>query len=163
MAPSATPYVKSLQDELDWKLVDQLHGAVAQISGFCFETKKFCVTTQLIVLTFLLNFTGTKLDHSLFVASTAVPLCFWFLDSVAYYYQVELRGMMDAIRRRIQDRNQDSLISAGGTPFISAERTNKSRLNLVVSAAFNHSMWLYYILIGTVITLWRLFIDGVLV
>ena len=45
------PYTKSLQDELDWKLLDQLHGVVAQISSFCFETKKLCVTTEFIVLT----------------------------------------------------------------------------------------------------------------
>ena len=41
----AKPYTKTLQDELNWKLVDQLYGVVAQISGFCFEIKKFCVTT----------------------------------------------------------------------------------------------------------------------
>ena len=35
------PYVKTLEDELDWKLLDQLHTAVAQISNFCFEIKNF--------------------------------------------------------------------------------------------------------------------------
>jgi hypothetical protein len=51
------PYYKTLQDELDWKLLDQLYGVVAQISSFCFETKKFCVTTEFVVLTLMIKFT----------------------------------------------------------------------------------------------------------
>ena len=57
------PYTKTLQDELDWKLLDQLHSVVAQISGFCFDTKKFCVTTEFVVLTLIVKFTiGLRLS-----------------------------------------------------------------------------------------------------
>ena len=35
------PYQKSLIDEIDFKIIDQLHGAVSQISHFCFEIKNF--------------------------------------------------------------------------------------------------------------------------
>ena len=66
---NAEPYVKSLEDELDWKLLDQLHGAVSQISGFCFEIKKFCVTTTFIILTLLVKFTSDNLDQSLFITA----------------------------------------------------------------------------------------------
>ena len=38
-------YTKSLEAELDWSLLNPLHGVVSQTSNFCFETKKFCVTT----------------------------------------------------------------------------------------------------------------------
>ena len=55
------PYAKTLQDELDWKLLDQLHGAVAQISNFCFEIKKFCVTTLFVAMTLIIKFTSDKL------------------------------------------------------------------------------------------------------
>ena len=161
MPQTATTYVKSLEDELDWKLLDQLHAAVSQISGFCFETKKFCVTTQLIVVTFLLNFTKSKLDHSLFVAGTAVPVCFWFLDSVAYYYQVKIRGMMEAIRKRIQERNRDAIQTTGGTAIIAIERIDKSKWRLISAAAFNHSMWLYYLLTTVALLLWVLYTKGV--
>lgn len=104
------PYTKTLQDELDWKLLDQLHGAVAQISSFCFEIKKFCVTTLFIVLTLMAKFTSDKLDHSLFVAGLMIPLCFWFLDATGYFYQVKLRGTMQAIRTRLASQNDQKLI-----------------------------------------------------
>ena len=71
------PYTRSLDDELDWKLLDQLHDAVSQISGFCFETKKFCVTTEFVVLTLFAKFTHDRLDHSLFVVGIVLPLAFW--------------------------------------------------------------------------------------
>ena len=90
MSEKLEPYIKSLADELDWKLLDQLHNAVSQVSGFCFEIKKFCVITTFVVLTLLVKFTSDKLDHSLFVAGVLIPLCFWFLDSTGYYYQVKL-------------------------------------------------------------------------
>src|SRR5258708_29521344 len=89
MAIDPQPYEKTLEDELDWKLLDQLYGVVSQISSFCFETKKLCVTTEFVVLTLLAKFTTDKLDHSLFVTAMVVPLCFWFLDAVVYYYQVK--------------------------------------------------------------------------
>jgi hypothetical protein len=88
--PKLSVYTRSLDDELDWKLIDQLYGIVSQISGFCFETKKFCVTTEFVVLAFLAKFTVNKLDHSLFVSGLVILLCFWILDSVAYFYQVKI-------------------------------------------------------------------------
>ena len=70
----AKPYTKTLQDELDWKLLDQLSGVVSQISSFCFETKKFCVTTLFVVMTLMVKFTSDKLDDSIFVAGLLIPL-----------------------------------------------------------------------------------------
>lgn len=81
MSGETGAYTKTFEDELDWKLFDQLHGVVSQISSFCFETKKFCVTTAFVVLTLMINFTGDKLDHSLFVTGLVIPLCFWFLSN----------------------------------------------------------------------------------
>src|SRR5262245_5614196 len=117
MSVDATPYTKTFEDELDWKLFDQLHGVVSQISSFCFETKKFCVTTEFVVLTLMFKFTADKLDHSLFVAGLVIPLSFWFLDAVGYYYQVKLRGMMESIRVRLGDRNSRQIVGIGGAPI----------------------------------------------
>ena len=97
--PDPKPYTKSLQDELDWKLLDQLYGVVAQISSFCFEIKKFCVTTLFVVMTLMIKFTSDKLDHSIFVAGLLIPICFWFLDATGYFYQVKLRGTMESSRQ----------------------------------------------------------------
>jgi hypothetical protein len=152
------PYAKTLQDELDWKLLDQLYGVVAQISSFCFETKKFCVTTEFVVLTLMVKFTNDTLDHSIFVAALVIPLCFWFLDATGYFYQVKLRGTMESIRQRLAAREGSTLVTAQGEKVISPERISHSALQRVLEAAFNHSMWLYAVLVGAAVIVWALFI-----
>ncbi len=156
------PYVKSLDDELDWKLLDQLYGVVVQMSNFCFEIKKFCVTTQFIVITLLVKFTGDKLDHSLFVAGLAIPIAFWFLDSVAYYYQVKLRGTMEAIRTQIKKRSEGKIITPGSNVVITSERVGRTPILGILTAAFNHSMWMYVLMLVLDLGIWRLFALGVL-
>jgi hypothetical protein len=160
MPNDVTPYTKSFEDELDWKLLDQLERVVSQISSFCFETKKFCVTTQFVVLAFFAKFTDDKLDHSLFLTGAVIPGCFWFLDAVAYYYQVKIRGTMESIRQRLKSRNSQRLVATGGAPIIEAERTQRSWYQRAFDAFFNHSMWLYVLLIAIDGTLWLLFVVG---
>jgi hypothetical protein len=153
------PYTKTFQDELDWKLLDQLYGVVAQISSFCFETKKFCVTTEFVVLTLMAKFTEDQLDHSIFVAALVISVCFWFLDATAYFYQVKLRGMMESIRQQISSRELVSLVTAGGTRIIAPERANAPRYRRILDAAINHSMWLYAVLITVDLIAWMLFVT----
>jgi hypothetical protein len=137
-----------------------LYGVVSQISNFCFETKKFCVTTEFVVLTLLAKFTGDKLDNALFVAGLAIPVCFWFLDAVAYHYQVAIRGAMEAIRGRIKSRNGNQLVGAAGQPVIAPERIARRRWLRVVDSGFNHSMWLYALLVAADLVVWTLFANG---
>ena len=152
------PYTKTLQDELDWKLLDQLYGVVAQISNFCFETKKFCVTTEFVVLTLMVKFTKDQLDHSIFVTALIISICFWFLDATAYFYQVKLRGMMESIRRQISSRGFLSLVTVG-TGAIAPERANAPRFRRVIDSAINHSMWLYALLVAVDLIAWILFVT----
>lgn len=154
------PYTKSLQDELDWKLMDQLHGAVTQISSFCFEIKKFCVTTLFVVMTLLVKFTSDKLDHSIFVAGLIIPVCFWFLDATGYFYQVKLRGTMESIRKRLASPYKKSRPSVKDTPVIAPSRSSASVPMRVFKAGFNHSMWLYLFLVLIDGILWKMFIAG---
>jgi len=154
------PYTKTLQDELDWKLLDQLSGVVSQISSFCFETKKFCVTTLFVVLTLMAKFTSDKLDNSIFVAGLCIPLCFWFLDSTGYFYQVKLRGTMEQIRLRLASTDERPLVTANGASVIAKDRVSISNSRRVVDAAINHSMWLYAVLVVADISVWLLFWAG---
>lgn len=154
------PYTKTLQDELDWKLLDQLYGVVAQISSFCFETKKFCVTTEFVVLTLVVKFTKDRLDHSIFAAALVIPLCFWFLDATGYFYQVKLRGTMESIRQRIAARDLPPLIGVDGTHVIAPERATAPNHRRVIDSAFNHSMWLYAVLSMGDLAVWTLFLVG---
>lgn len=156
----AKPYTKTLQDELDWKLLDQLSGVVSQISSFCFETKKFCVTTLFVVMTLMVKFTSDKLDHSIFVAGLLIPLCFWFLDSTGYFYQVKLRGTMEQIRSRLAARDLRPLLAADGTGIIAKDRVNIPNYRKVLDAALNHSMWLYAVLVVANLAVWALFSIG---
>jgi hypothetical protein len=161
--PTLPAYTRSLDDELDWKLIDQLYGIVSQISGFCFETKKFCVTTEFVVLAFLAKFTANKPDHSIFVAGLAIPLCFWLLDSVAYFYQVKIRGAMESIRERIKERNKQRIVDTGGAPVIARDRIQRALFRRVFDAAINPSMLLYAFLAVIDLCTWRLFVVGTIV
>lgn len=154
------PYIKSLDDELDWKLIDQLHLAVLQISGFCFEAKKLCASIVFIVITVIATFTSEKLDHAVFVAGAIIPLFFWFLDAVGYYYQVKLRASMESMRKNISARNSSKEIITGSKPFISKERADASAPSKVISSFFNHSMWLYGVMIGSDLVIWIMFCLG---
>jgi len=154
------PYTKTLQDELDWKLLDQLHGAVAQISSFCFEIKKFCVTTLFVVLTLMAKFTLDKLDHSIFVAGLLIPLCFWFLDATGYFYQVKLRGTMQAIRTRLAVQNDLKIIINSVGQIIEPSRLSAPAYRRIFAAGFNHSMWLYILLVVINISIWLLYLGG---
>lgn len=153
------PYTKSLQDELDWKLLDQLYGVVSQISNFCFETKKFCLTTEFVVLAFMAKFTKDTLDHSIFIAGLVIPLCFWFLDAVAYFYQVKLRGTMEVIRHRLAREPGTTILVAG---VIAPERATSPWMRRIFGAFLNHSMWLYAVLIVADLAVWYLYGAGVI-
>ena len=160
MSDNSKPYTKTLADELDWKLLDQLHSAVSQISGFCFEIKKYCVTTTFIVLTLLVKFTSNELDNSLFVAGALIPLCFWFLDSIGYYYQVKLRGTMEVIRCNIKERADINIITNSVEKVISQKRVDKPWYLKVKDSFLNNSMWLYVFMIVIDISVWKLYEMG---
>lgn len=163
--PTATDgmseYTKTFDDELDWNLLDQLHKVVLQISTFCFRTKQICLTVLIAVAGLLVKFTGDKLDTSVFVAGLVIPLCFWFLDSVAYYYQVKIRGMMDNIRERLRERNTEQLVQGiTHERVIDNRRVDQPQYRKILGAFFNHSMWMYCILIVIDTVLWFLFARG---
>jgi hypothetical protein len=153
------PYTKTFQDELDFKLLDQFHAVVLQLSGFCFETKKFCVTTEFIVLPLIAKFTKDELDSSIFIAALLIPICFWVLDSVAYFYQVKLRGIMKEIHNRLslKENNNQLVIS---DCVIENRRVESSTSEKIINSLFNHSMWLYAFMIFIDAVVSILFVIG---
>ncbi len=156
-------FQKSLIDEIDFKVVDQIHGAVLQISSFCFEIKKLCVATLFIALTFIIKFTGDNLDSVIFKSSYCMILSFWFLDSVAYYYQVKLRGKMQSKFEEILDRdNGKKLTNHNGESIINKKRIEGSLGSRIFKAGINHSMWLYLLLMIISAGSHALFINGLL-
>lgn len=154
-------YEKTLEDELDWNLLNQLHNVVLQLSNFTYHTKQICLTVEIGITGLLFNLTGNKLDVSVFIASLIIALSFWFLDSVAYYYQVKIRSGMTQIQEKIRARNKEKIIYSGDFKrIIEEERITRSQLRKFFDAFFNNSMWFYYLLVGIILILWYLFIAG---
>ena len=108
----------------------------------------------------MVKFTSDKLDHSLFVAGVLIPICFWFLDATGYFYQVKLRGTMESIRQRLASRDAQPLIAANGAVVITPSRASAPTPQRIVNAGFNHSMWLYALLVIADIGVWLLFLAG---
>lgn len=155
-----TEYIRTVEDELDWSLLNQLHSAVLQMGTFCFRTKQVCLTVLVGVVGLITALTSDKLDASIFVAGLLIPICFWFLDSIAYYYQVKLRGVMDGIRDRIQSRNSNDQLRGPNSEVIENSRTSRSPAQRVKDAFFNHSMWIYYLIILVDCILWVAYSYG---
>lgn len=153
-------YERSIEDDLDWSLLDQLHSVVLQIGTFCFRTKQVCLTVLTAVVALIATFTDDTLDHSIFVAAVVIPICFWLLDSIAYFYQVKIRGMMDGIRDRIHNRHAAGVLRGPDLEVISNDRTDRRIALRLWDALFNHSMWLYPVLIIVDLFLWRAFSSG---
>lgn len=72
-------YTRTVEDELDWSLLNQLHAVVLQIGTFCFRTKQVCLTVLVGVVGLITALTSDKLDTSIFVAGLLIPTCFWLL------------------------------------------------------------------------------------
>ena len=155
-------YKRSFEDELDWNLLDQIHKVVLQISSFCFRTKQICLTVDIAVIGILIKLTENKLDTSIFVSGFVIPALFWFLDSIAYFYQVKLRGIMDSIRERLKERNAENLILDNTNSVIAKERISKPLKIHILYSLFNHSMWFYFFLVTTDIVIWVLWKKGVI-
>ena len=141
-------YERSFDDEIDWQLLTQLHSVVLQISSFCFRTKQICLTLDVAVAGILFRITDNKLDESIFVAGLIIPIGFWFLDAVAYFYQVKIRGVMESIRSQLRQRNEgNALVGINHAPVIEADRAEGTWFRRAAKAGFNHSMWFYALLV----------------
>ncbi len=135
-------YKRSCEDELDWASVDQLHEATLQISKSCFEFKKICVGLIGAALAVLVKLTDNHIDHSYFVIPLLICFGFWVADFSAYYFQRRTRNAMNQKLHAIALRN-----SINNYPNVDLEVT-------WLSAAFNHSMALYFSLAALGIIGW---------
>jgi len=144
----------NIKDQIDWKVVDQLHAATLEFSRNCSNLKKICITLLIASCTLLAKFNNNSLDLSFFVAGFVIPLFFWGLDSTSYFYQEKLREIINRKLNDIKRRNgTDSITTAEGIT-LELERTQESRLSRSI---FNYSMLLYYVLIGLDLALFGAF------
>jgi hypothetical protein len=141
-----------LRDELDKVSIDQLHKAVLQISGNCFEIKKLCVTVLISAATLVAIFTNKKLDLAFFVGSLIGVSFFWLLDAQNYYYQEKLRTRMKELGEGIASRHLPHLSVDGIGMPLSEKREERSTRERVAASLLNYSM-IFYLLLAVVIAL----------
>lgn len=131
-------------DEIDWKIVDQLHDATLKISNDCFEYKKLCVAVVAGVIALMVRFGSADNLQFVFAVCGLVCIGFWFSDATAYFYQRSLRRTMTLKLNKIAVRN-------GAETEVNLEPPTMR------SAIFNRSMALYFVLISVIFVLWLAF------
>ena len=119
-------YKKSLEDEIDWKIIDQLHAATLNFSTTSLELKKLFFVLVGIAVPTLVKLAGDKLDLSLFVTIYLLSLTFWLLDSFTYFYQEKLREKMDNHFTQIRTRNVETIENPDYT--LENNRTSSGRI-----------------------------------
>lgn len=140
---------KSLGTELLKEEIEQLHSAILKISDSCFEYKKLCVALVGLLLPILLKLTSDKLDYSFFLVGLGLVLGFWFADANAYFYQKNLRVLMDGIKNRLGD---------GQVGWLELPIKKASKKD----SFFNYSMTLYAYLFMFIIISMLLFHYGLI-
>lgn len=135
-------YEKSLEDEIDWKVIDQLHAATNFFASTSTELKKIFFTLIVIAIPTLIKLSGDKIDRALFISIYILTFLFWILDSYTYFYQDKLREKMNLLFNDIKNRNKTENMQGNNEEEVTIEinRTSKNRLK---RSLFNYSMSLY--------------------
>ncbi|MGD1890561.1 MAG: hypothetical protein ACFB15_08185 [Cyclobacteriaceae bacterium] len=59
-------YKQNLDDEIDWKIIEQLHSATSRFSSASIELKKMYLILMGILIPSIIKLSGNSLDFSLF-------------------------------------------------------------------------------------------------
>lgn len=137
-------YKKTLADEIDWKIIDQLHNVTLNFSSKSLEIKRIFVIFIGILVPVALQLSKNTLSWALFSSLYVVIISFWLVDSYTYYYQEKLRGLMNKKFESISLRNGTSDTKDF---VIDPKRVKKKGLKSLVKSMFNFSHLLYYIMI----------------
>lgn len=149
-------YEKGLADEIDWKILDQLESVVSKTSTNCFELKKLCITMLSIILPFIAKFAKNNIYDLLLITGLLIPFFFWLLDATNYYYQRKIRILMEDIVERINKRN-DTGKHKDIKYYIIHKIENETGPWKIARVLFNHSMWLYFIIMGLDSLIWIIY------
>lgn len=136
-------YKKSLEDEIDWKIIDQLHTATLNFSSTSLELKKIFFILIGIAVPSLIKLANNKLDTSLFITIYLLAMTFYFLDSFTYYYQEKLREKMDKHFSKIKRRNIEILIVVEKKEDDFTLENNRTSTDRVKRSLINPSVRLY--------------------
>lgn len=143
---------KNIENEIDWKIIDQLHNATNNFSKNYLEIKKLLFVVIGISTPLIINLCNNKLDRSLFISLYLFIVSFWLFDSYSYYYQEKLRAKMNDRFKNINARNNDvNSVEASEEEFtLQKNRTNKKR---ILRSLFNMSHLVFYGILFLLVTL----------
>jgi hypothetical protein len=139
-------YKRTLDDEIDWKIIDQLHSATVNFSLTSLEIKKLFIVLIGIAVPALIKLAGDKLDFSLFITLYLLIFTFWFLDGFTYFYQEKLREQMNWHITKIKNRNDKNLkLTKTIKPSFTLE-AHRTKENRFLRSISNPSVKLYFIM-----------------
>ena len=144
-------YKKTFEDEVDWKIIDQLHNATNRFSSSSLELKKIYFVLLGIVAPIVFKIGKEKFDIALLITPLVITLFFWFLDSFTYYYQEKLREKMDKHFVKLKERNMPPVTIIKYTHEYTHEytlesgRTSKKRF---FRSVLNYSSAFYPAIVG---------------
>lgn len=141
-------YKKTVEDEIDWKIIDQLHSATLNFSTTSLELKKLLFVLVGIAVPSLIKLAGDKLDLSLFVTIYLLSVTFWALDSFTYFYQEKLREKMDKHFSLIKERNSEILISSNEVSDDFTLENDRTSTHRIRRSVLNSSAWVYMAVIA---------------
>lgn len=95
----------TIDDEIDWKLIDQLHSATSNFSSASLELKKMCLVVLGITIPAVIKLSNDNLDLSLFITVYIITITFWYLDAFTFVHQERLREKMDLRFEKLKKRN----------------------------------------------------------
>ena len=128
---------ESIEEKINWKMIDQLHNATINFSKNSLEIKKLVFVVIGISTPLIINLCNNQLNKALFISLYIIIGLFWILDSYTYYYQKKLRNNMESYIAKIRNTNFDN---------------STKRLVLIFKSLFNWSHACFYGVL-TVITI----------
>lgn len=135
-----------IADELDRIQIEQLHRATLNFSSNSLETKKLCVTAEVAVCTLLAGIYKDNLQNFIRVAQlmgVLIPLLFYSVDVVLYFYQDRLRENMMKLENQIRKRHHLQLCCGSSSKAFSR----------LARSFFNGSQIMYFGLIMMAVVL----------
>lgn len=156
-------YNRTVDDDIDWKVIDQLHAATNNFSKTSLELKKLFFILVGISVPALLKLAGDKLEISFFITFYIYILAFWFLDSFTYFFQDKLREKMNEKFINIKTRHKEDcrIDSDKNKQEFTIENTRNSK-NRLWRSIFNTSLSIYWILLFLNSIGIGLFLSGVI-
>lgn len=139
-----------IQDQIDFKLIDQFHNATLNFSKASIQIKQMMFALAASMIPIIVKLAGDALDMSLFICMYIIIIIFWILDSFTYYYQGKLRIKMNKKIKEINKRHHNKIVCPPGEDSyytISEERENKGFVCSIIYASFNPTTWLYVLLL----------------